>query len=662
MGIFVPITLFGWIPVILLIFALLPPRRAVLTAFLFAWLFLPMAGYELRGLPDYTKRSATSLGVVLAMVIFHSEWLFALRPRWIDLPMTTFCVLCPFVSSLTNGLGVYDGCSMVLSYVTTWGLPYLIGRVYFTRLEHLRELAVAVVVGGLVYVPLCLFEMRMSPQLHRMLYGFMQGGWGEMAYGGYRPQVFMTNALELGLWMTATTTTGYWLWASDSVRHLRGYPFGWFVSALAVIAILCKVTGAWILLIGGVGLWFALRQTGSRWPAVALVLLPVLYITTRASGIWSGDQAVNLARICLNDRRAESLQFRMTNENLLAAHALQQPLFGWGGWGRNFVTDSSGRALTTVDGMWIVALGTHGIIGLIAFESSLLLPMTLLIRRYPVRAWRTPTLAPAAVLTTLINLYALDCLANAMVNPIYYLVLGGVTGTLATLARSRTSPQVGSGRTDLSKLLDHLDDGPSSRTLERDLGDPTGYDPREQDAARFGALGRSLMEHGMVREAEEARLTAMQLRAELAAEYPDDLEYRTRWLDSLNDTAWTLISHPGLDHRNVARAIQLAEQAIAVEPESATYWNTLGIAYFRARDWKAAIHALGQAVELTGGGTSFDHFFLAMAWWQEGDKEQARHWYRRGNVWMEEHNPDHETLIRFREEATALLDSRPILV
>jgi tetratricopeptide (TPR) repeat protein len=166
----------------------------------------------------------------------------------------------------------------------------------------------------------------------------------------------------------------------------------------------------------------------------------------------------------------------------------------------------------------------------------------------------------------------------------------------------------------------------------------------------------------MVREAEEARFTAMQLWAGLAAEYPDEFEYRTRWLDGLNDSAWTLISHPGLDNRNIARAIQLAEQAITLEPESATYWNTLGIAYFRARDWKAAIHALGQAVELSGGGTSFDHFFLAMAWWQQGDKEQAHHWYWRGNAWMEEHNPDHETLSRFREEATALLDSRPIPV
>ena len=170
------------------------------------------------------------------------------------------------------------------------------------------------------------------------------------------------------------------------------------------------------------------------------------------------------------------------------------------------------------------------------------------------------------------------------------------------------------------------------------------------------------MEHGMVREAEEAWSSARRLWAELAADYPDDLEYRKCWLDGLNDSAWTLIARPGLDAHGLASTIQLAEQTVTLEPESATYWNTLGIAYFRARDWKAAIHALGQSTELGDGGTSFDFFFLAMAWWQQGDREQAHHWYLRGNAWMEEHNPGHEALIRFREEATALLGSRPVPV
>ena len=100
-------------------------------------------------------------------------------------------------------------------------------------------------------------------------------------------------------------------------------------------------------------------------------------MTTRVSGIWTGEQAVELIRMVINDRRADSLEFRMENENLLAEHALRRPWFGWGGWGRNFVTDRYGRSITTVDGMWIIALGTNGLIGLISFESALLLPMVI---------------------------------------------------------------------------------------------------------------------------------------------------------------------------------------------------------------------------------------------------------------------------------------------
>ena len=544
-----------------------------------------------------------------------------------------------------------------------WGLPYLIGRVYFTRLEHLRELAVGIVVGGLVCVPLCWWEMRMSPQLHYTLYGFMNGGWTEMSYGGYRPKLFLSCALELALWMTATATTGYWLWASGSVKQLNGYSLGWLVFMLIVTTVLCKVMGAVIILILGLSLWSLLKWSGSRLPAIGLILVPILYMTTRVSGSWTGDQAVQLIRTVVNEtRRAQSLEFRMENENLLAVHALNSLGSAGGCWGRNFVTKSNWEGITIVDGMWIIALGTTGVVGLIAYESALLLPMVFLVRRYPVRTWRTPTLAPAAALATLTTLYTIDGLANALINPIYYLALGGVTGTLGAMARPKKSSQVQPGGADLSELLDHLQNSTGSRTLPDGTGHLAGPDPREEAAIRFGSLGRSLMEHGMAREAEEAWFSARRLWAELAADYPDDLEYRRCWLDGLNDSAWTLIARPGLDDRELASTIQLAEQTVTLEPESATYWNTLGIAYFRARDWKAAIHALGQSTELGGGGTSFDFFFLAMAWWRQGDREQAHHWYLRGNAWMEEHNPDHEGLVRFREEATALLDSRPIPV
>jgi tetratricopeptide (TPR) repeat protein len=661
MTILVPITLFGWIPVVLMIFSMLPPRRAVVVAFVAAWLILPMAGFNVPGFPDYTKRTATSLAVLLGLALFHSNLLLSLRPRWFDLPMAVYC-LCPIASSLSNNLGLYDGCSAALVYCVGWGLPYLIGRACFTQLEHLRELAVGIVVGGMVCVPFCWWEMRMSPQLHFTLYGFTSGGFAPMYYGAFRPKLFMSCALELGLWMTATATTGFWLWASGSVKQLHGYPLGQLLFVLIVTTILCRVTGAVMILILGLSLWFLLKWSGSRLPAVCLILLPVLYITTRVSGNWTGEQAVGLIRMVINDTRADSLKFRMENENVLAEHALHRPLFGWGGWGRNFANDREGKLLTTVDGMWIFALGCNGLTGLISYETALLLPMVWLVRRYPVRTWRTPTLAPAVALATLAVHSSIDGLANAFVVPVYYLALGGVTGTLGLMARPGASSQVRPGGAELSELLDHLQNSTSARTLAYSGEHLAGPDPREEAAIQFGSLGRSLMDHGMVREAEEAWFSARRLWAELASDYPDDPEYRRCWLDGLNDSAWALIAHPGLDDRDLASTIQLAEQTVTLDPETATYWNTLGIAYFRAHDWKAAIHALGQSTELGGGGSSFDFFFLAMAWWQEGDREQAHHWYLRGNAWMEEHSPDHELLVRFREEAAALLDSRPIPV
>src|SRR5688572_13689952 len=169
MGFLVPLTLFGWIPFVLLMFLLLPPRRAVIVSFLIAWLFLPMKGYGIPGLPDYTKMSATTFGVLLGALIFDTDRLLSFRPRWIDLPIIVFCTS-PAISSYLNGLGIYDGVSEIVRQTIIWGFPYLIGRIYFTDLESMRELAVGLFVGGLIYVPLCWMEVLLSPQLHRWIY------------------------------------------------------------------------------------------------------------------------------------------------------------------------------------------------------------------------------------------------------------------------------------------------------------------------------------------------------------------------------------------------------------------------------------------------------------------------------------------------------------
>lgn len=426
--------LFTWIPVILALFGLLGPRRAVIVGSVVAWLFLPNLTYPIRGLPDFTKATATSWGMLLGTFFFARGLLFANRPRWFDLPMVVWCV-CPFASSVENGLGAYDGFSETLARTVQWGLPYLIGRSYFTDLGALKELAVSIVIGGLVYVPFCLFELRMSPQIQARIYGTSLGS-GEMVYGGYRPFVFLRNGLELGMWMTTASLVGYWCWASGAVTKLRNWPFGRVLAVLMVTTVLCKATGALLLLTMGIGLYFTTKWTRSYLPALALVLLTPTYMAVRATGVWSGKDATTLVRTLISERRAESLQTRIDNEDLLSAKALEKPVFGWGGWGRARIYDEENdKDVSITDGMWVIALGTNGLVGLVSLTIATVLPLTLLINRFNVRLWYDPLLAPAAALAILLGLFMVDSLVNAFVTPIYLMAMGGLNLTFANVNR-----------------------------------------------------------------------------------------------------------------------------------------------------------------------------------------------------------------------------------
>ena len=115
----VSLALFGWIPVVFFLFLFLPPRRAVSTSLLVGWLFLPVASFNLPGFLDYDKITATCLSVFLVAAIMDKR-LWNFRLTRFDLPMLVWC-LCPLATSVSNGLGVYDGLSTVIRANPTVG-------------------------------------------------------------------------------------------------------------------------------------------------------------------------------------------------------------------------------------------------------------------------------------------------------------------------------------------------------------------------------------------------------------------------------------------------------------------------------------------------------------------------------------------------------------
>jgi tetratricopeptide (TPR) repeat protein len=118
-----------------------------------------------------------------------------------------------------------------------------------------------------------------------------------------------------------------------------------------------------------------------------------------------------------------------------------------------------------------------------------------------------------------------------------------------------------------------------------------------------------------------------------------------------NDFAWFLATCPDARFRSPAQAREQARRAVGASPNDATCWNTLGVACYRCGDWSGAIETFKSHLR----GNSFDFFFLAMAHWRLGEKEEARRWWEKAVQWMDDVKPWDEELRRFRAEAAALL-------
>ncbi len=425
----VPLVMFGWIPAVLYVFIRFPAQRALVVSFIVAWLFLPIAEYKLPGIPGYTKMSATCYGILLATIIYDVGRFRSFRPGWLDLPMLIWCV-CPFASSIANDLGPYDGISATLAQIVTWGVPYFLGRIYLNNLTGLRQLAIGIFTGGLIYVPLCLFELRMSPNLHLWVYGFSpRSDFSQtIRYGGYRPTVFMEHGLMVGVWMMAATLIGIWLWRTKVIKQLWGIPINWLVVVLLITFVLVKSTGAYTLLVLGLIILFVARWFRTAFPMLLLIVGISSYLYLGAIGNFPSAKIVSYMSQVFDQDRVGSLEFRFNNEEILGEKARQKMIFGWGGFGRNRVHNEFGKDIGVTDSLWMIVFGTKGIVGLSSLTASLLLPVSFFWLRYPASSWSHPKVAPAAALAVALTLYMLDCVLNAMVNPIFALICGGISG------------------------------------------------------------------------------------------------------------------------------------------------------------------------------------------------------------------------------------------
>ncbi len=488
--------------------------------------------------------------------------------------------------------------------------------------------------------------------------------------------VFLANGLELGWWMCCATLAAYVLWVSGAVKRLQGYPMGGMVVVLTLVTVACKSTGALIQLILGMVLIYASRFFKSAVLVWALMVIPPVYCITRPLGIWTGEAVVSYATALFGAERAQSLEFRFVNEEVLMRSAMQRPLFGWGRTGGFNPPDDYGNSAVT-DGLWIIVFGWMGFGGLATLNAMMLIPTARYIYRCRPKHWLDPELAPVTTLAIILPLFMLDNLSNAMLNPIYAIAMGSLAGFNLPARNSRTGAIRDDRRSEGESPFEPIEP-PGNRAIRADSPRDLAADRLEMEAREAAQLGYSREAGDLFERAIQSRQLAVQcqqtptrldqlaqthaiharlltstgqipaaiqereralavwqglLQADPRAEYAQDL-----YAANLNDLAWLLIADLTPAAADVDRSVALASEAVQLAAGHAPFWNTLGIALYRRLDHYKAVHALSRSVSLSPeGGNSFDFYYLALANHALGYAKPAAEWLARAEAWSARH-------------------------
>ena len=93
-------------------------------------------------------------------------------------------------------------------------VPYAMGRIYFAGGDGPRMVAIALIIAGLSYIPVCLYEEAVGPSryLSTLIYRTPIDEITTDRLGGWRPVGFLNDGLAVAAWMAMTAVMATWLW------------------------------------------------------------------------------------------------------------------------------------------------------------------------------------------------------------------------------------------------------------------------------------------------------------------------------------------------------------------------------------------------------------------------------------------------------------------
>jgi len=410
------------------LFAVARPGRALILTYLLGQMILPVTVIHISGLPDLNKWAVCGLAAVLGTVLFQPQALTRWRFHWTDIPLIIF-IIGSALTSVVNGLGIYDGVSTSLVQVLRYALPFWLARVHLQTRRDLIDAATAFVLCGAIYAFPAIWEWRMSPHIHLTLYGFFQHAWPQhYRWGFWRPIVCFPHALPLSFFFAATSLAGLWLLRARLLPDFWGVPAK-IVAAAPIVALVATMTfSGYLALALGFVLWFLWHRMRLRSALLIPVVLATFWMVFRYAGLIDNDFVVDKVAL-ISAQRAESIEYRLVAEQAYLAKARQSWLFGMGAWGRGTV------AGLAADALWMILASTYGLFGLVSFMVWWMGNIVDAWRHAPF--WKTDVRQVAGLWATLSGLLALDFLVNGFPSPAIIVGAGGVCAVSAATTEAR---------------------------------------------------------------------------------------------------------------------------------------------------------------------------------------------------------------------------------
>jgi tetratricopeptide (TPR) repeat protein len=123
-----------------------------------------------------------------------------------------------------------------------------------------------------------------------------------------------------------------------------------------------------------------------------------------------------------------------------------------------------------------------------------------------------------------------------------------------------------------------------------------------------------------------------------------------------NNYAWLLVTRPDHSLADAQKALDLAKDALTLNPMDGALWNTIAAANYRSERWQAARDALLRSMEIRADGDGYDWILMALVYGKMGRTEHAKDWYKKAAQWRLDARPWDEELYHFEVEAAQLLE------